>query len=627
MAENNEPKLFNEFPPVSTESWEQAIIADLKGADYEKKLVWNTEGLTVRPYYRADNLKDLKLGGHTPQGFSVIKGNKTNKNAWDITQNIGVEKPEEANRKALEALKKGANTVGFIFSDKAFPCLDNPDNIAILLNQIDLTKVAVKFVAGKHAPAFTGSLLTYIAKKGLDAKLLKGTIEYNPLGYLTTTGNHYNSNAATLAPLAELVQTAAKQLPGFKVVEVNGAIFQNAGTSIVQELAFSLAMANDYLEALSDKGVSIDTAAKSIYFHFAIGPNYFFEIAKIRAARLLWAKLTEAWKVNTAEARIAYIHATTADWNQTLYDPYVNLLRTTTEGMSAVLGGVDSLSIQPFDSAFSHETALSERIARNAQIILKEEAYFDKIIDPAAGSYYIETLTNNIATQAWELLKQVEALGGYTLALQAGFIQKETESAYEKRRAAISGRRETLLGTNQYPNQNEKIASAIDESIAFATIDYAKEQIVKPLTAKRPGSDFELLRLATEKSGCRPKVFLFTIGSLTMRRARAGFSQNFFAVAGFEILDNNGFSSVDEGVEAVKKVNPQIVVICSSDEEYATLAPQIFEKLKDKYIVVIAGNPVDCIEQLKAEGLVHYVHVKSNIIETLRQYQKMLELI
>jgi methylmalonyl-CoA mutase len=308
----------------------------------------------------------------------------------------------------------------------------------------------------------------------------------------------------------------------------------------------------------------------------------------------------------------------------TVFDPYVNLLRSQTEAMSATLGGCYSLKVMPFNEAFTNTDDFSERIARNQQLLLKEEVYFDKIVDAGAGSYYIETLSTSIIQEAWKLFIEIENKGGYLAALKEGFIQKEIKASADKRVKDISSRRETMLGTNQYPNVSEKVSGSIDAK-KLERKKVSTDGEYEPIRMFRAAEQFETLRLATEKAGKRPKVFMLTYGNLAMRLARSQFSGNFFGCAGYEIIDNLGFETVEEGVEAAVKTNADIVVLCSSDDEYAEVAPIAFNKLNGRAIFVVAGAPVS-MDELKSKGIEHFINIKSNLLETLQSFNRILKL-
>lgn len=307
----------------------------------------------------------------------------------------------------------------------------------------------------------------------------------------------------------------------------------------------------------------------------------------------------------------------------TIFDANVNMLRTQTEAMSATLGGVDSLTVLPYDIIFKTPDDFSERIARNQQLLLKEESHFDKITDPAAGSYYIETLTNEIAAQAWKLFLEVEDKGGFFEMVKSGEVQKAVKATAANRLKNVSSRREVLLGTNQFPNFTETASQKLEQKTCKSCGCSSNDNgAIETLPCVRGAEEFETLRFATE-SGKRPKVFMLTIGNLAMRLARAQFSSNFFACAGYEIIDNLGFKTVEEGVNAAMDKKADIVVLCSSDDEYAEYAPQAFEMLKDKAILVVAGAPAS-MDELKAKGIEHFIHVKSNVLDTLKGFNGKL---
>lgn len=628
MADNNKrTTLFSDFPHVTTEQWESKIEADLKGADYEKRLVWRTlEGFNVRPYYRAENLKDLPHLDILPGEFPYIRSKNATAESSDIRQDIEVDKIREANEKALNALEKGATAIGFIVNDEA---VSNQSDFDALINGIDIEKTSVHFVSGHASPDMLTMLSNYVEKHNLDKNKIKGSNDFDPLRFLTLNGQfYYDSEARAFERAKKVIEFGKTHLPNFRVLSVNAQYFHNSGSSLVQELAFGLTMGNEYLARLTEAGLSVDDIAQGMQFIFAVGSNYFMEIAKLRAARMLWANIVNAYKPESKEHAKINMHCVTSDWNKTIYDPYVNILRTTTEAMASMIGGSDSLTVKPFDSTYKKSDAFSERVARNIPIILKEESYFDQPIDPAAGSYYIENLTNSIAEEAWKQFQKVEGMGGYVAAFREDYIQSEIETIALKRDMNIAVRKENLIGTNQFPNSEEKIKPKIDDkvlnSINQPTAETDENMIARPLKPYRGAEAFEEMRLKTEKSDKCPKVFLLTYGNAGMRRARAMFSANFFACAGFEIQDNPGFTSVETGIEAAKKSQADIVVICSSDDEYAEIAPPIFRELKDDSIVVVAGYPKKCLDDLKAEGIAHFVHIKSNALQTLQAFQQEL---
>jgi methylmalonyl-CoA mutase len=615
----NKINLFEEFPPVSTAEWQAKIEADLKGKDFEKTLVWRTnEGFNVRPYYREEDLEKVQYLNTLPGQSPYVRGTKTNGNEWYIRQDIQVTTPEEANKKALEILNKGVNSLGFVFKG----CTEvTVADVEFLLKDICLDAIEVNLVSCCKSVNNGKVLAQYITKKyGADAKVV-ASVKVDPLGSLTRNGSFDESVYFEMKALVE----ETNSLENFRSIAVTGKNFRDAGSSIVQELGFSLAIGAEYLSKLTEAGLNIDDVACNIKFNFGVGANYFMEIAKLRAARLLWANVVEAFEPKCKCSGKMIIHSENTIFNKTVYDPYVNMLRTQTEAMSAVLGGTDSLTVLPFNAVFEPTTDFSERIARNQQILLKEEAHFDKIADPAAGSYYIETLTDSIAEQAWKLFLEVQEKGGYVAAFKEGFVQAQVKATAAKMDLAIATRKENLLGTNQFPNFIEYIQKELDAEVFSKKVCKSENAIAEPLARYRGAQAFETLRYATDvysKEHKRPLVFMLTVGSLAMRKARAQFACNFFAVAGFDVVEGKGYDSVEEGVADAVEADAAIVVICSSDDEYAELAPAAAEMLIDP-IFVVAGNPASK-EELEAKGIKNYIHVRSNLLEELTRYQKEL---
>lgn len=619
MAEN----LFTEFPPVTTQQWDEVITKDLKGADYDKKLIWKTmEGFNVRPYYRAEDLQSLKHMQYAPGQYPFVRGVCTN-NHWKVRQTVDATDVKAANKRALDILMKGVDSINFVIDGKKG--ISEAD-FSTLMNGIAAPHIEVNFSGVKGHAAEVVEYLTKLAKtEGWEPKDIRGSVDYDPLRRLTVKGAFCKETPNVFEKAKSIIEKAAG-LPRFRTINVSGYIFHNAGSTIVQELAFALAMGNEYLSKLTELGMKVDEVATRMKFTFAVSSNYFMEIAKFRAARMLWANIVNAYGAGRDCARKMRITAVTSQWNQTVYDPYVNMLRGTTEAMSAALAGVDSLEVTPFDASFEKPTVFSDRIARNTQILLKEESYFDRVVDPAAGSYYIENLTASIAQEAWKLFKEVEEKGGYLEAFKGGFIQQAIAATAQKRDMNIATRREILLGTNQYPNFTEKLSAEVIGNIekqCNCNCQNSEEKIADPIIEYRGAQAFEELRMKTDKAAKQPVAFMLTFGNLAMCRARAQFASNFFACAGFATMDNNRFSTIEEGVKAALDVKADIVIACSSDDEYTEAVPKIAELIGNKAIVVVAGDPASKAE-LESKGITHFINVKSNVLETLRGYQTEL---
>lgn len=607
MSENNYDKLFELFPEVSVQEWESAVNNELKGAYFDKKLVWNTnDGFKVMPCYHDSEVSNFFPEQMIPSEFPYLRGTKTS-NDWKICQDITVTDFKEASNIALTAIKTGVDAIHFIITGK--------------VTKSDL-KDLVKNIKSETFVYFTApSNEEIIAEIFAENKNVKGSINFDPLGFLTTNGNFQNSEKDFVKTFKNISKVLDNRNNDIKTLNISGNNFHNCGASVVQEVGLSLSMAVEYLNQLTDSGFKVEDIFKTIKFTFSVGNNYFFEIAKLRAARYLWSKIASSYNIQNTEDCKMQIHSETSVWNMTKYDPHVNMLRATTEAMSAIIGGCDSLSIKAFDITHNLRNDFSDRIARNTQIVLKHESSLDKVTDAAAGSYYIENLTNSIIEQAWDLFLQIEETGGYLKSFEKGIIQKIISETSYKRDLDIALKNEKILGTNLYPNTLETLTEN-DK----AHSDKLKSTEFTPLKAYRGAEAFEAIRIKTEKAKKTPEVFLLTIGNPAMRKARASFSAGFFSCAGFKITENAGFKSIDEGVEAAKSSKAEITVICSSDDEYPEFVSQIVEKLKDSTILVLAGYPKNHIEEFQKMGLKNFIHAKSNILETLKDFQKTLKI-
>ncbi|MBM6858775.1 methylmalonyl-CoA mutase small subunit [Caecibacteroides pullorum] len=621
MADSKE-KLFSDFSPVTTEQWMEKVTADLKGADFEKKLVWKTnEGFKVKPFYRKEDLEGLKTTDALPGEFPYLRGNKKDNNEWLVRQEIRVDDVKEANAKALDILNKGIDSLSFHVKAKEL----NAAYLEMLLEGICAECVELNFSTCQgHVVDLANLLVEYFQKKGYDLNKLHGSINFDYLNKMLVKGKEKGS----LVDTAKALIAATAALPEYRVINVNALTLNNAGAYIYQELGYALAWGNEYMNQLTEAGIPAATVAKKIKFNFGISSNYFLEIAKFRAGRMLWADIVNSYLAE-GDCKCAAqmkIHAETSSFNLTVFDSYVNLLRTQTEAMSAALAGVDSMTVVPFDKAYETPNDFSERLARNQQLLLKEESHFDKVIDPAAGSYYIENLTVSIAKQAWDLFLAVEDEGGFYAAVKAGKVQEAVNASNKARHEAVAKRKEILLGTNQYPNFTELAGEKRPlEAVCCCGGGHHDtcEKDVPSLNFDRAASEFEALRLQTETSGKRPKAFMLTIGNLAMRQARAQFSCNFLACAGYEVVDNLGFSTVEEGVEAAVAAKADIVVLCSSDDEYAEYAVPAFKALNGRAMFIVAGAPA-CMDELKAAGIENFIHVRVNVLETLKEYNAKL---
>lgn len=605
--------LFQDFPDVSKDTWKDKIITDLKGADYQKKLVWRTdEGFEVQPFYTREDLSGLASDISDPGKPATSLATD---NDWLIRQDfMAGSSPEECNSRIRQAIERGTRSVGLNLSG-----LDTPGKgyLEKLLAGVDTTLVSFNFKNAAFPEKLYSTLVEYLNSPGNTNNTIRGSLGFDPLGDFAQTGS---MEPDAFDRLTTLVREAAKVFPDFRIITVDAGLFQDSGSTLSQELGFGLAAANTYIDELTNRGLDAATIIDSMKFSFAVGPDYFMEIAKLRAARNLWQVMYAEWNAGTGNPSML-IHTRTASWNLTVYDPNVNLLRTTTETMSASLGGSDEITVLPFDFWFKEDNEFSSRIARNMQIILKEEAWLNNVADPAAGSYYIEQLTSDIMDQAWKYFLDTEKQSGYLDAFRNGSIQEQIEESANRKREKAASRRTTILGVNQYPAFSELI---LNQERHIPDLTHENTAPTQPLLPFRIAGEIESLRVKTEKSGKQPSVFLLKYGDPAWRSARAMFAGNFFACAGFMIIDSDGFDDLQKGIEAAKKSRADIVVVCSDDEAYATAGPETYKSLHSSAEIVIAGYPKDAVENLKEIGIKHFIHVKSNLLEELKKFQELI---
>lgn len=661
--------LFEEFPSVSKKEWKDQVVKDLKGQNFDK-LIWKTyENIDVNPFYTEEDLGAISNQLKSiPGEFPYVRGSSPETNDWEINQEINNPDIGSANKLAISSLNSGADSITFdctisngSFSGIPVQC---KDDMSSLLKEIDIENRPIHFKCGDGVLGILALYINETLRRNIDLQNLTGSVDCDPLRDLSLYGEFSRGETAAFTDLEGLISYLGNNMPCYKGLKVNSYPFNNSGSSITQELAFTLSSGVEYLDRLTEMDLTIDQITKQMIFSFSIGSNYFMEIAKLRAVRLLWSQIVEQYEPTSESSKLMQLEVQNSSWNKTQYDPFVNLLRGTVETMAGALGGAGSITVRPFDAAYKTPDEFSLRMSRNTQLVLKNESYLERVADPSAGSYYIENLTNSIAAESWRLFQEIEANGGFVESLKSGAIQDAIENTTSSRDMNIASRKDIFLGVNQYPNSNENISSKIEEPennkmnksgkeiddinklsieglrdylqnndsfIGDTVLESKTETEVSALKPYRGAQAFEELRLATEhnfnETGHKPKVFLLTIGNPSMRTARASFSGNFFACAGFEVINNIGFDKPEDGVESALKANADIVVICSSDDQYPEYAPTITGKLKDNnpnIKVIIAGNPKEHIEGLKEAGVDNFIHVRSNALDMLSKYQKIL---
>ena len=456
--------LFNDFEGISSKAWKQKIQFDLKGADYNTTLIWkNNEGVDVKPFYHADE-------------FDALPGvSNTTATEWKIGQSIIVSNAKHANSKAIDAIERGAESILFHMTSKSISVED-------LFQNIDVSVIPIEISCDFISDKFVSNVQNFISKK-FENPLLH--IHTDIIGNLAKTGNWYRNLKEDHTTFISTVKTTNQ-------LSIDLSLYQNAGATIIQQLAYGLAHANEYLNTTVKVLTNDAKQSLKVKFNVAIGSNYFFEIAKLRALRQLWATLASEYDVNT-ECRII---AKPSKRNKTIYDYNVNMLRTTTECMSAVLGGANTICNQPYDALYHNPNEFGERIARNQLLVLKQESYFDKVNNPADGAYYIENLTKQLSEKALELFKDIEANGGFLRQLKEGTIQRKIKESAAKEQADFESGKLTLLGTNKHPNSDDKMKNDIEIS-PFLKIEKRKT-LIQPIINIRLSESLEIKRLKKE---------------------------------------------------------------------------------------------------------------------------------
>lgn len=611
--EKNKISLFSDFPPVTTQDWEEKIRKDLRGADYEKMLLSRTpEGIVIKPYYREEDVKDSNFTDHLS---GLLKPEK-HANDWSICQEVKyLSDPELLLSDIFRALEGGAQAIHLQLDPDNLP---EKELLPDLLQLITSEQAGISFHGMNSQSELISAILDWL--KNQDKIDYAGiSLGLDPIGDMVLQGVPDLPEDA-FKSLVDSFNKIRQISPLIGLIDVNGRYLHDAGSTLTQELAYAMSMGVEYLDRLTNLGISPDEAAGRIHFNLSSGPDYFMEIAKLRAARLLWKRICDSWDIKEHGHRM-FIHVTTASWNLTIYDPFVNMLRATTETMSAVLGGADSVTVVPYDRARRKSSEFADRIARNIQILLREEACFNRVIDPPAGAWYIENLTGSLAEKAWVLFQEIESTGGFIETFRTGKIQDEIHKVRKERALKLETRESSLVGANQYPDFFEVILHQID--LLNLEPDPDKNELA--LRPFRVADKLERIRLSTEQSGKRPKVFMLKFGAPGWMTARAMFAANFFSCAGYEILrDQPAFKDPESGVREALAKNADVVVICSSDDLYPVIAPGIYNALKDHAEVVVAGNPKESIDRLREAGIRHFIHSKSNIVETLAEFNNLL---
>ncbi len=602
MMNNNKSFLFKEFDPISKQEWIDKAKTDLKGADFNKKLVWkNLSKIDIQPFYNTEDQQEFL--------------NNTGESSKALTnyRSIKVKSGKKGNKLALKAVEEGMNGLLFDLKRKSI-------SLQKLLKNIDLNKIAVSFLLRSNEVEIVKEYISIVKKQNISLQDLKGYIDLDIIQKYVTTGKIKSDKFEKVEDIIEIT----KDYPNLKAIAISGGIYLNSGGNQVQEIAYTLNSLVCFIHIFSKNEIKIQSIFDNLHFELAIGSEYFVEIGKFRAFNSLLHVVAKKYDVNDFSYTLTAI---TSKWNKSVTDANTNMLRATTETMSAILGNVDGVMVDPYDKEFNKASDFSSRIAGNIATILREESYFGKVSNPVDGSYYMEEVSAKIANKALELFKSIEKYGGYYLAFENGIIQQQIAEICLIKIKLISQRRLAMVGVNKYPNLMESIDAKIlsDKFVKSGT----KKTV---LTPKRAAFEIEALRKITEKlvqkTGKRPIVELTSFGNLNMRKARAAFAYDFMGVSGFDILAEKSYDNVKNAAKKSAFSNSNVVVICSSDKDYDESALQFittFRALNTDKVLLLAGNPVAITERLTKAGLDGFIHMKTDVISLLSDVQNKIK--
>jgi methylmalonyl-CoA mutase len=666
-------RLLSEFPAPSLDAWREEVVRLLKGIPFEKKMLTATyEGITLQPMYTAEDTKNLPFMDTLPGQWPYLRGTEPlgkRVNGWLVAQELPFPDPKDFNEALRHDLDRGQNAVCII--------LDGAGRWGLDADQADLEMVgqegtsistfadAVQAIEGINPAAPTmvvggaGSVpaaaLVVAAMKAKDTDLSNAslTLGNDPLGFLAQNGQLPMSINEAFDGLASLTNWAMSSAPKAKTLVACGFPYFEAGANAVQQLAFTLSSAVTALRAMEARGISIEDATSRIVFRLKVGGHFFMEIAKLRAMRVLWAQVARACGASDKAAKIC-LQAKNGRINKTQFDPHVNILRGTTEAFAAIAGGADSLHIGSFDEVLGGPPSeLGRRVARNTQIMLREESKLDHVVDLAGGSWAVETLTHQLIVAAWKLFQEVDAMGGLQEALEKGFVQKSILDVANARRKAVAARTDVIVGINQYPNALEEMPEqktvdhaaikaklgakasatrtgqakskdfgALVDAAPKSTLGEISKAIgrsgsikVEPLAAFRTAEAFESLRKAMIKARKgKTDVFLANLGPIGAYMPRLDFTRAFFQVGGFTVDDKSWFKTPDEAAKAAIASGAPIVVAVGLDDTYAQQAVGLAKAVKagGAKTMLVAGFLKDHADAFKAAGVDDFVHIKSD---------------
>ncbi|MDR1132602.1 MAG: acyl-CoA mutase large subunit family protein [Synergistaceae bacterium] len=619
---------FGEFAETTYEQWKSAAVKALKDAPFEKSMYAKTyEKITLEPLYTRETGEALGVGYALPGEASMLRGASAGGYLgaqWEVAQDVTAESAAETASLLKHELEHGATAITFRASESGTP-ISSPEDAKTVIRGLDVAKYPFHVYTGASGDAvkhFAGA-----AKElGVNPADISGCIGSDPIGAYLETGNLPKDFAALIDELACAIKSA-RETGTLRTLLLRGAVYHEGGANSAQEVAYVMANAIELISALQERGADVDDFANAVRFEFELGSNFFMEIAKLRAARTVWARIAEEFSADEGSKR-ANIFGRTSRFTKTVYDPYVNLLRNATEAFSGVVGGLDGLTVGCFDEAIRPGDEFSRRVARNASIMLREEFHLTRPIDPSGGSWYVESLTEELSSKIWEIIRDVQYKGGMMAAARSGYIQASVNETLQERFKKLSSRSDRAVGTNMYPNLGEtRLASP---GAKYPKAKAPQNTDITPILPHRWTEQFEELRRRTEsykaENGSGVRIFLANMGPVSQHKARADFITGFMEVAGFDILKNDGFPTTGECASAAAESKADIAVICSTDTTYPELVPPLAKAIKTEapsMKVFLAGAPAEEFKRSYIDaGVDDFINVRSNCLAVLTEIQK-----
>jgi methylmalonyl-CoA mutase len=628
------------FNQASFEDWQEKASASLKGKPIDTLYTNTYENVTLKPLYTKEDYPAELTGGYPgqPDYRRGIQQLGYQSGSWHIANRIFYSNLAELKDKMDLVLTKGQTVISFEVTPEIFA-----DNQALVSF---FSSYKNEYPISLNAGTLQTPLLAALAIANRAARSegkLSGFVAADPIAEASLNGGLPKEENEFFSEWAKMLEEARLELPGLKTVMVNTSPYHNSGANAVQELAAAVAAGVYLVQKLIDNGWELKKALSKMVFHFSIGSNFFMETAKLRAARLLWSKTAEAFGSDKEDQKMV-ISAETSKFTKTIYDPYVNMLRTGNEAFSAVLGGIQYLHTGSFDEALGAANAFSERVARNTQLILKSEAHLEKVADPAGGSWYIESLTKELAEKAWNLFLEIDSRGGMYETLKTGWLQEQFALTADIRKQDIFKRKKSIIGTNVYANLSEDIrepvthgrnrkhmdgtlANSMNVMLSDLPIDINFIEIKSNFTAlevKRLAEPYEELRFRADRLeneiGEKPTVGLICLGELKSHKARADFITGLLAAGGIHAERSGEIDNPSAAVDFIRSSSARQFVICGDNPGYESFGPELAQEITAQHSAVklyLAGIPKEREIQWKTAGITEFLHVRSNAYQIL----------